>query len=114
MNRNRLLIAKELPVSSQTDTEVKMAMNDYLTPRNAAAALGISPATITRMKQAGAPTHHWGPPGSRMYRIILAELIEWMDTQGGNNTSLRIQNMTIDQLREARHKAVNKRKMTRN
>ena len=53
-------------------------MNDYLTPREAAAALGISPATITRMKAAGAPVHHWGPPGSRMYRIVLPELIAWM------------------------------------
>ena len=82
-------------------------MNEYLTPREAAAALGISPATVTRMKQAGAPVHHWGPPGSRMYRIVLTELIEWMDAQASKTAELRIQKMTLKEMRAARHKSVN-------
>ena len=84
-------------------------MKEYLTPREAAEALGISPATVSRMKQAGAPVHHWGPPGSRMYRIILAELIEWMDAQSGKTTESRVQKMTMEEMRTARHRSVNKR-----
>ena len=83
-------------------------MSEYLTPREAADALGISPATVTRMKQAGAPVHHWGPPGSRMYRIVLAELIEWMDRQNSQYTTERAHKMTVEELRIARHKMMNK------
>ena len=83
-------------------------MSEYLTPREAAAALGISPATITRMKAAGAPVHHWGPPGSRMYRIVLPELITWMEAQGEKTAEIRAKKMTLAEMREARHRSVNK------
>ena len=82
-------------------------MSEYLTPREAAAKLGISPATITRMKQAGAPVHHWGPPGSRMYRIVLSELVEWMDAQGSKQPKDLPREKTVEQLRAARHKLMN-------
>ena len=74
----------------------------------AASALGISPATITRMKAAGAPVHHWGPPGSRMYRIVLPELIAWMEAQGEKTAENRARKMTLEEMREARHRSVKK------
>lgn len=83
-------------------------MNEYLTPREAASALGISPATITRMKAAGAPVHHWGPPGSRMYRIVLPELITWMEAQGEKHDTDQSRKKTVEELRIARHKMMNK------
>lgn len=53
----------------------------YLTPKEAAKELGISQATISNCKKAGAPVHYWGP-GGRSYRIVLDEFIQWMDDRG--------------------------------
>ena len=85
-------------------------MKEYLTPREAAAALGISASTVSRMKKAGAPIHHWGPPGTRMYRIVLSELIEWMEAQGEQTAEARTQTLSMEELRAARHRLVNSRK----
>ena len=56
-------------------------MENYLTPKEAAAALGMSVATITRCVQRGAPVHRWGSTGRR-YRIELGEFRRWMERQG--------------------------------
>ena len=53
----------------------------YLTPKEAAAQLGMSVSQISRCKSAGAPVHYWGPSGTR-YRIVPEELVAWMDQRG--------------------------------
>lgn len=53
----------------------------YLAPKDAAAQLGISVATITRCVKAGAPVHRWGSTGRR-YRIDVDEFRRWMERQG--------------------------------
>ena len=56
-------------------------MAEYLTPKQASEELGISLATISRCKAAGAPVHYWGSTG-RNYRIVLEEFIDWMGRHG--------------------------------
>lgn len=56
-------------------------MQDFLTPKEAAAALGLSVATITRCVKRGAPVHRWGSTGRR-YRIDPQEFRRWMERQG--------------------------------
>ncbi len=53
-------------------------MQDMLTPKEAAKAMKMSTATITRCVKMGAPVYRWGPSGKR-YRICLSEFIEWMN-----------------------------------
>lgn len=53
------------------------------TPKEAAEAMNISIATITRCVQRGAPVHRWGSTGRR-YRIDVDEFVRWMEAQGGN------------------------------
>ena len=55
--------------------------NNYLTPKDAAAEMGISVATITRCVKNGAPVHRWGSTGYR-YRIDVNEFVRWMERQG--------------------------------
>ena len=55
--------------------------NSYLTPKDAAAEMGISVATITRCVKNGAPVHRWGSTGYR-YRIDVQEFVRWMERQG--------------------------------
>lgn len=78
-------------------------MTGYLTPKEAAEALGISPATITRCVQKGAPVHRWGSCG-RTYRIQLTEFIEWMDQQGRDDQSAQPRKASVEELRARRHK----------
>ena len=59
----------------------------YLAPKDAAAQLGISVATITRCVKAGAPVHRWGSTGRR-YRIDVDEFRRWMERQGPQKTVL--------------------------
>jgi hypothetical protein len=54
---------------------------DLLRPKDAAARLGISVATITRCVKLGAPVHRWGSTGHR-YRIEPEEFVAWMEVQG--------------------------------
>lgn len=56
-------------------------MYGLVEPKEAAKALGISTATITRCKNNGAPVHPWGSTGRR-YRICIPEFVEWMERQG--------------------------------
>ena len=53
----------------------------YLAPKDAAAEMGISVATITRCVRNGAPVHRWGSTGYR-YRIDVREFVRWMERQG--------------------------------
>lgn len=46
----------------------------YLTPKEAASALGLSTTTISRCVKRGAPVHRWGSTGTR-YRICLEEFV---------------------------------------
>ena len=56
-------------------------VSNYLTPKDAAAEMGISVATITRCVKNGAPVHRWGSTGYR-YRIDVNEFVRWMERQG--------------------------------
>lgn len=58
-----------------------MKLDSLLPPKEAAALLGISVATITRCVKRGAPVHRWGSTGRR-YRIDPDELRRWMERQG--------------------------------
>lgn len=60
-----------------------MAFKDLLVPKDAAAELGISVATITRCMKRGAPVHRWGSTGYR-YRVDVAEFVAWMEAQNAN------------------------------
>lgn len=82
-------------------------MSDYLTPEQAAEALGLSRTTITRCKQAGAPVHYFGPCG-RTYRILISEWIDWMDAQGRKENEAPARRASVVELREARHKMMKK------
>jgi excisionase family DNA binding protein len=62
-------------------------MQDLLTPKDAASALGLSVATITRCVKRGAPVHRWGSTGRR-YRIDVDEFRRWMERQGSQKTVL--------------------------
>lgn len=53
------------------------------TPKEAAEAMHISIATITRCVKRGAPVHRWGSTGHR-YRIDVDEFVRWMESQGEN------------------------------
>lgn len=55
---------------------------DLMEPKDVAAALGISVATVTRCVKRGAPVHRWGSTGRR-YRIDVDEFRRWMEKQGG-------------------------------
>ena len=77
----------------------------YLTPSEAAAHLGISRSTITRCKQKGAPVHYWGSCG-RTYRIDPDEFLDWMNCQGPEMQQIRRQQMSVDEMRAARHRMV--------
>ena len=59
------------------------SMATMLTPKEAADALKISTATITRCVKMGAPVYRWGASGKR-YRICLEDFIAWMNR--GNPT----------------------------
>ena len=56
-------------------------MKDLMEPKDAAALLGISVATVTRCVKRGAPVHRWGSTGRR-YRIDVDEFRRWMEKQG--------------------------------
>ena len=77
----------------------------YLTPAEAAEALGISRATISRCVQKGAPAHRWGTCG-RMYRIVLSEFVPWMEAQGEAEVQKKRSLMTVAEMRAARHRSV--------
>ena len=77
----------------------------YLTPAEAAEALGISRATITRCVQKGAPVHRWGSCG-RLYRILISEFVPWMEAQGAAEEQEKRRMMTVAELRAKRHRAV--------
>ena len=51
-----------------------------LAPKEAAEALRISVATISRCVKMGAPVHRWGSTGHR-YRIELREFVNWMESR---------------------------------
>ena len=77
----------------------------YLTPKEAAAALGMSVATITRCVQRGAPVHRWGSTGRR-YRIEVEEFQRWMERQG-QKEQRRGQDMDdVDELARRRRQSV--------
>ena len=77
----------------------------YLTPAEAAKALGISRATITRCVQKGAPVHRWGSCG-RLYRIVISEFVPWMEAQGAAEEQEKRRLMTVAELRAKRHRAI--------
>ena len=81
---------------------------EYLTPAEASARLGISRATITRCKQRGAPVHYFGTCG-RIYRIDPAELLAWMNEQGGREEEKKssVSRLSLVEMRAARHRMVN-------
>ena len=54
---------------------------NLMEPKDAAALLGISVATVTRCVKRGAPVHRWGSTGRR-YRIDVDEFRRWMEKQG--------------------------------
>lgn len=58
-----------------------MRAEQLMAPKDAAAALGISVATITRCVKRGAPVHRWGSTGRR-YRVDPDEFRRWMERQG--------------------------------
>lgn len=62
-----------------------MMPRKYLTPKEAASALGLSTTTISRCVKRGAPVHRWGSTGIR-YRICLEEFVAWMERQNSDYT----------------------------
>lgn len=58
-----------------------MRAEQLMAPKDAAEALGISVATITRCVKRGAPVHRWGSTGRR-YRVDPDEFRRWMERQG--------------------------------
>lgn len=77
------------------------------TPKEAAEAMNISIATITRCVQRGAPVHRWGSTGRR-YRIDVDEFVRWMEAQGGNKTETVPLCPTVEDL-AARRRAMMRR-----
>lgn len=77
------------------------------TPKEAAEAMNISIATITRCVQRGAPVHRWGSTGRR-YRIDVDEFVRWMETQGGNKPEPVPARATVEEL-AARRRAMMRR-----
>ena len=55
-------------------------LSKLLYPKDAAEAMGISLATVTRCVKKGAPVHRWGSIGYR-YRIDVEEFVAWMEDQ---------------------------------
>ena len=53
----------------------------FITKKEAAQLLGVSPSTIQRCVASGAPVHRWGAAG-RYYRIDPDEFITWMEDHG--------------------------------
>ena len=53
----------------------------FITKKEAAQLLGVSPSTIQRCVARGAPVHRWGAAG-RYYRIDPEEFISWMEDHG--------------------------------
>ena len=53
----------------------------FITKKEAAQLLGVSPSTIQRCVARGAPVHRWGAAG-RYYRIDPDEFITWMEDHG--------------------------------
>lgn len=81
----------------------------YLTPKEAAAALGLSTATISRCVKRGAPVHRWGSTGTR-YRICLEEFVAWMERQ---NSDYTFAGETQAQQQDAEEMARKRREMIR-
>lgn len=77
------------------------------TPKEAAEAMNISIATITRCVQRGAPVHRWGSTGRR-YRIDVDEFVRWMEAQGGNKPEPVPACATVEKL-AARRRAMMRR-----
>lgn len=77
------------------------------TPKEAAEAMHISIATITRCVKRGAPVHRWGSTGHR-YRIDVDEFVRWMEAQGGNKTEPVPACATVEEL-AARRRAMMRR-----
>ncbi len=80
-------------------------MARYLTPKEAAAELGISRSTITRCKQMGAPVRYVGTCG-KIYRIDPEALSEWMHAQGEKDAEAKARTATVTELRARRHRMV--------
>lgn len=81
-------------------------MQDLLTPKDAASALGLSVATITRCVKRGAPVHRWGSTGRR-YRIDVDEFRRWMERQGQEEAPKQISPWAdVDELARRRRASV--------
>lgn len=79
-------------------------MDNLLTPRDAAAKMGISQATITRCVKRGAPVHRWGSTGYR-YRINVSEFVRWMESQGVTEKPKAIETLTMEEMARRRRAA---------
>lgn len=78
----------------------------YVRAAEAAKILGVSVATITRCKQAGAPVHYLGTCG-RIYEIDPVAFGEWMHEQGMKANEQQPKRWaSVADLRAARHRAV--------
>ena len=61
-------------------------LEDLMEPKDAAKAMGISLATISRCVKRGAPVHRWGSTG-RCYRFRVTEFVSWMENQNPNENT---------------------------
>lgn len=78
----------------------------YVKPKEAARILGVSPATITRCKQMGAPVRYLGTCG-RLYLVDPDAMGDWMNEQGQKQSGReqRLRAVSVAELRAARHRA---------
>lgn len=74
-------------------------------PKDAAALLNISVATITRCVKNGAPVHRWGSTGRR-YRIDPEEFRRWMERQNQKVTPRPVPFDDVDELARRRRASV--------
>ena len=78
---------------------------NYLAPKDAAALLGMSVATITRCVKNGAPVHRWGSTGRR-YRIDPDEFRRWMERKGQAEPKRGTNWEDVDELARKRRQSV--------
>lgn len=76
-----------------------------LKPEEAAKAMGISTATITRCKKMGAPVHYVGTCG-RLYRVNPREFMAWMNAQGEKDSGKKVRELTVLEMKAKRHALV--------
>ena len=80
-------------------------MKGLLKPPEAAKAMGISTATISRCKKLGAPVHYVGTCG-RLYQINPREFMDWMNTRGEKDKREQVRKLSVLELAAKRHEMV--------